>query len=163
MKLNVGQKAPDFELADQEGKTHKLSDYKGKWILLYFYPKDDTPGCTKEACTIRDSWAEFTKRNAVVLGVSTDSVPSHEKFSRKYKLPFTILADENKEVVKKYGVWGEKKFMGHIYQGTNRMSFLINPEQKIARVYEKVKPAIHAAEVINNLDHLQTTFSSPIL
>ena len=153
--LRENTKAPDFTLTDQEGKTHKLSDYKGKWILLYFYPKDDTPGCTKEACAIRDSWAGFAKRGAVVLGVSTDSVKSHEKFSQKYKLSFTILSDENKEVVKKYGVWGEKKFIGRIFQGTKRVSFLISPALRIAKVYEKVKPTIHAEQVLSDLDQFQ--------
>ena len=153
--LRENTKAPDFTLTDQEGKTHKFSDYKGKWILLYFYPKDDTPGCTKEACAIRDSWAEFAKRGAVVLGVSTDSVKSHEKFSQKYELSFTILPDENKEVVKEYGVWGEKKVIGRIFQGTKRVSFLISPALRIAKVYEKVKPTIHAEQVLSDLDQFQ--------
>ncbi|MST04285.1 MAG: thioredoxin-dependent thiol peroxidase [Candidatus Pacebacteria bacterium] len=150
--LKENTKAPDFELMDQEGKAHKLSDYKGKWVLLYFYPKDDTAGCTKEACMIRDSWAEFKNKNAVVLGVSVDSVESHDKFHKKYKLPFTILADEEKKVVNQYGVWGENKFMGRVYQGTNRVSYLINPYQKIVKVYEKVKPEIHAEEVLKDLE-----------
>ena len=150
LKENI--KAPDFELMDQEGKTHKLSDYKGKWVLLYFYPKDDTPGCTKEACAIRDSWAEFKKKNAVVLGVSVDSVKSHNKFHKKYKLPFTILADEEKKIVNQYGVWGEKKFMGKTYQGTNRVSYLISPAQKIVKIYEKGKPEMHAEEVLSDIE-----------
>ncbi len=152
LKENI--KAPDFELMDQEAKAHKLSNYEGKWVLLYFYPKDDTPGCTKEACAIRDSWAEFKKKNAVVLGVSVDSVKSHDKFHKKYKLPFIILADEDKKVVNEYGVWGEKKFMGKVYQGTSRVSYLINPDQKIVKVYGKVKPEIHAEEVLLDLDRL---------
>ncbi len=145
-------KAPTFTLPDQEGKMHSLSDYAGKWVLLYFYPKDDTPGCTKEACAIRDSWAEFKKLNAVVLGVSADAVKSHAKFVKKYELPFTILADEDKTVVNAYGVWGEKKFMGRSYQGIHRVSFLIDPKGNIAKVYEAVKPAIHAEEVLLDLE-----------
>src|ERR1700691_6447664 len=119
--------APDFTLPDQDGKEHALSDYKGKWVLLYFYPKDDTPGCTIEACTIRDQFKDFTGIGAVVLGVSTDSVASHKKFASAYELPFILLADAYKEVVGRYGVFGEKKFMGKTYMGTSRTSFLIDP------------------------------------
>ncbi len=143
--------APDFTLPDQDGENHALSDYKGKWVLLYFYPKDDTPGCTIEACAIRDQFKDFKSIGAVVLGVSTDSVASHKKFATAYELPFTLLADVNKEVVGMYGVFGEKKFMGKTYMGTSRTSFLINPAGNIAKVYEKVKPEKHAAEVIADL------------
>lgn len=146
--------APDFTLPDQEGKSHTLSDYKGKWVLLYFYPKDDTPGCTIEACTLRDQFKDFGAIGAIVLGVSTDSVASHKKFALKYELPFTLLADEHKEVVGRYGVFGEKKFMGKTYMGTRRTSFLIDPKGNIAKVYEKVKPEIHAAEVTADLKRL---------
>lgn len=147
----VGQQAPDFTLPDQDGAAHSLSSYAGKWVLLYFYPKDDTPGCTIEACTIRDQFKDFKKIDAVVLGVSTDSVQSHKKFADAYKLLFTLLADEHKEVVGRYGVFGEKKFMGKTYMGTSRTSFLIDPSGKIARVYEKVKPEKHAAEVLADI------------
>lgn len=147
----VGQQAPEFTLPDQDGAKHALSSYLGKWVLLYFYPKDDTPGCTIEACTIRDQFKDFQKINAVVLGVSTDSVASHKKFALAYELPFTLLADENKEVVGQYGVFGEKKFMGRTYMGTSRTSFLIDPSGKVAKVYEKVKPELHAAEVLADL------------
>ncbi|MBI3571998.1 thioredoxin-dependent thiol peroxidase [Candidatus Kaiserbacteria bacterium] len=150
----VGAPAPDFTLPDQEGREHALMQYRGKWLLLYFYPKDDTPGCTIEACTIRDQFKDLKGIGAVVVGVSTDSVASHRKFANAYKLPFTLLADVNKEVVGKYGVFGEKKFMGRTYMGTRRTSFLINPEGKIAKVYEKVKPELHAAEVIADLKTL---------
>lgn len=150
----VGTAAPTFTLPDQDGKEHSLSEYAGKWVLIYFYPRDDTPGCTIEACTIRDQFKDFTKIGAVVLGISTDSVASHKKFATSYNLPFTLLADVNKEVVGAYGVFGEKKFMGRTYMGTNRMSFLINPEGKVAKVYEKVKPLMHAAEVIADLTEL---------
>ena len=150
----VGTQAPAFTLPDQEGKEHSLSGYKGRWVLLYFYPKDDTPGCTIEACAIRDQFKDFTKIGAVVLGVSTDSVASHKKFANAYELPFTLLADVTKEVVGRYGVFGEKKFMGRTYLGTMRTSFLIDPKAKIVKVYEKVKPEIHAAEVIADLKAL---------
>lgn len=146
-----GQQAPDFTLPDQDGVTHTLSSYEGKWVLLYFYPKDDTPGCTIEACMIRDQFKDFTKIDAVVLGVSTDSVASHKKFATAYELPFTLLADETKEVVGMYGVFGEKKMMGRTYMGTRRTSFLIDPEGKIAKVYAKVKPESHATEVLADL------------
>jgi thioredoxin-dependent peroxiredoxin len=155
MKLpEVGKRPPEFALPDQNGKEHSLKDYVGKWVLIYFYPKDDTPGCTIEACTIRDQFKDFKKIGAVVLGISTDSVKSHKKFADAYELPFTLLADEHKEVVGKYGVFGEKKFMGRTYMGTNRTSFLIAPDGKIAKVYERVKPEAHAAEVINDLKKL---------
>lgn len=147
----VGNKAPAFALQDQDGKKHSLKDYAGKWILLYFYPKDDTPGCTIEACTIRDQFKDFKKIGAVVLGVSTDSVASHRKFATAYELPFTLLADEHKEVVGKYGVFREKKMYGKTFMGTVRSSFLIGPDGKIAKVYEKVKPELHSAEVIADL------------
>jgi len=150
----VGSKAPEFTLPDQNGEGHSLKEYKGRWILIYFYPKDDTPGCTIEACTIRDQFKDFKKIGAEVIGVSTDSVKSHKKFADSYELPFTLLADENKEVVGEYGVFGEKKFMGRTYMGTKRMSFLVDPKGKIAKVYEKVKPLTHAAEVIADLKTL---------
>jgi peroxiredoxin Q/BCP len=151
----ASENAPEFTLPDQDGVEHALSSYRGKWVLLYFYPKDDTPGCTIEACTIRDQFKDFQKIDAVVLGVSTDSVKSHKKFAIAYELPFTLLADEHKEVVGSYGVFGEKKMMGRTYMGTHRTSFLINPEGKIAKVYEKVKPELHAAEVLADLKQFQ--------
>lgn len=148
MSVSVGSKAPNFTLPDQNGKEHTLADYKGKWVLLYFYPKDDTPGCTKEACTIRDNWNAFKKAGITVLGVSKDSIKSHAKFVTKYELPFTILADEKKKVVEMYGVWQEKKLYGRAYMGIARWSFLIDPQGKIVKIYEGVKPAEHAAEVL---------------
>ena len=152
-KLN--HPAPDFKLPDQLGKIHKLADSLGKWVLVYFYPKDDTPGCTKEACSIRDNFPAFVKVKADIYGISVNSVRSHAKFVEKYKLPFTLLADEAKAVVEKYGVWREKKFMGRTYLGTLRTSFLIDPQGKIAKIYEKVKPELHAAEVLKDLEELQ--------
>lgn len=147
----IGEVAPDFTLLDQNGVEHPLSSYRGKWVLLYFYPRDNTPGCTKQACAIRDAWTEFEKMNCVVLGISTDGEKSHKKFEEKYTLPFTLLADTEKEVVKAYGVWAPKKFMGREFLGTLRTSFLINPEGKIVKVYEKVKPVLHAEEVLSEL------------
>lgn len=154
MKLTVGDNAPDFVVQDQAGEEQSLKKYKGKWILLYFYPKDDTPGCTKEACAFRDRFPAFKKLDAVVLGVSIDTPKKHVKFIEKYQLPFTLLADVNKELVTVYDVWGKKKFMGREYLGTFRTSFLINPRGKIAKIYEDVKPEQHAEEVLADLQSL---------
>jgi len=147
-------KAIDFSLTDQNGKVHKLSSYRGSWVLLYFYPKDDTPGCTKEACGFRDSLNELKKHNVVVLGVSADSVTSHQKFAQKYNLNFPLLSDEKKEVIKAYDAWGKKKFMGKEFEGILRVSFLINPEGDIVKKYDKVKPEIHAEEVLEDIKKL---------
>ncbi len=155
VQLKENQKAPSFSLSDQDGKIHKLADYKGQWVLLYFYPKDDTPGCTKEACMIRDNFPEFKKLKVQVFGVSADSAAKHAKFATKYKLPFTLLADEQKEVIEKYGVWTKKKFMGREYMGILRTSFLIDPDGKIAKIYENVKPPVHAEEVLADLKQLK--------
>lgn len=151
MKLKVGDKAPDFKLPDQKGNKHSLKDHKGQWVVLYFYPKDDTPGCTKEACMVRDNLPAFKKLKTVVLGISVDSVKSHAKFAEKYNLNFTLLADEDKRVVNKYSLWAKKKFMGREYMGTLRTSFLINPLGKIAKIYENVKPEVHAEELLQDL------------
>jgi len=151
MPLMIKQKAPAFSLPNENEKVHTLKGYLGKWILLYFYPKDDTPGCTKEACGIRDAYKEYKKAGIVVLGVSKDSPKSHKKFIEKYSLPFTLLADVDTSVMKKYGVWGLKKFMGREYMGTKRMSFLINPKGKVIKVYDQVKPADHAEEVLEDV------------
>jgi len=150
MKLKVGQTAPEVSLPNQDGTIINLSDYKGNSVLLYFYPKDDTPGCTKEACTFSDSIKEFKKIGFIILGVSVDSISSHKKFSDKYSLGFDLLSDEKKDVVKAYGVWGKKKFMGREYLGVSRQSFLIDPQGKIAKIYEKVKPSEHAGEVMTD-------------
>ncbi len=142
MALKIGDKAPSFPA---------LKEHVGSWVLLYFYPKDDTPGCTTEACTLRDHFPAFEKLSVVVLGVSTDSVKSHEKFAKKYDLPFRLVPDEDKTIVNAYGVWAKKKFMGREYMGTLRWSFLINPEGKISKIYENVKPAEHAEQVLQDL------------
>lgn len=154
MKLKHGDRAPEFTLSDQNGKKLKLSDFKGQWVLLYFYPRDNTPGCSKEACAFRDSFKEYEKIEAKVIGISTDSVESHGKFVKKYQLPFPLLADEDKKAVAQYGVWGMKKFIGKEYMGTIRTSFLIDPKGNIAKIYEKVKPADHAKEVLKDLKEI---------
>ena len=152
--VQTGKKAPAFKLKDQNGKVHTLSEYAGKWVVLYFYPKDDTPGCTKEACMIRDNFPAFKKLGITVFGVSTDDEKSHKKFEEKYDLPFTLLADVGHVIAEKYGAWGKKKFMGREYDGIHRVSFLIDPQGKIAKVYEKVKPETHAEELLVDLKEL---------
>jgi peroxiredoxin Q/BCP len=148
LKLKEGDPAPDFSAATNGGGKISLADFQGKNVILYFYPKDDTPGCTKEACAFRDALSEFKKRGAVVLGVSTDSAKSHDKFVEKFKLPFPLLADEDKKIVEAYGVWGEKTFMGRKYMGTHRVTFLIGGDGRIKKIWPQVKPDDHAAEVL---------------
>ena len=148
--INIGQKAPTFNLQDQNGTWHKLEDYKGQWVVLYFYPKDGTPGCTTEACNFRDNIFEFQKLNAQILGVSLDNVKSHQEFSEKYSLPFPILADVDKSCAENYGVLG--KFM--LMTIAKRQSFIINPDGEIVKHYKKVDSDIHSAEVINDLKQL---------
>ena len=151
LELTTGDKAPDFTTTSQDGTRVSLKDFIGKQVILYFYPRDDTPGCTKEACAFRDEFAAIKAKGAVVLGVSTDSAKSHAKFVDKYKLPFTLLADEDKQIVQAYGVWGEKSFMGRKYQGTHRVTFLIGGDGKIKKVWPEVKPQEHAREVLEAL------------
>ncbi|HEX5400381.1 MAG TPA: thioredoxin-dependent thiol peroxidase [Verrucomicrobiae bacterium] len=151
LKLKEGDVAPKFTARTNGGGAVSLSDLKGKNVILYFYPKDDTPGCTREACAFRDQFVEFEKRGAVVLGVSTDSAKSHDRFVEKFKLPFTLLADEDKHIVQAYGVWGEKSFMGRKYMGTNRVTFLIGPDGRIRKIWPAVKPDEHATEVLAEL------------
>jgi peroxiredoxin Q/BCP len=147
-KLKEGDMAPDFSAATNGGGELSLSDLKGRNVILYFYPKDNTPGCNKEACSFRDHWDDFKERGAVVLGVSTDPVKSHDKFVEKFKLPFTLLADNERKIVQAYGVWGPKTFMGVKYTGTSRVTFLIGPDGRIKKIWPKVKPADHAQEVL---------------
>jgi thioredoxin-dependent peroxiredoxin len=149
--IEIGTKAPEFALPDQDGIMRKLSDYQGKPVVLYFYPKDDTPGCTKEACSFRDSFADFKKAGVEVLGVSIDDPESHIKFRKKYNLPFTLLADTDKKVVNDYGVWQEKVNYGKKYWGIARTTFLIDKNGNIVHVFERVKPDEHAAEVLQKL------------
>ena len=148
LRLKEGDKAPEFTAPTNGGGRVSLSDFKGRNVVLYFYPKDDTPGCTKEACAFRDHFAEFKNKGAVVLGVSIDPVKAHDKFVQKYKLPFTLLADEDRKIVEAYGVWGQKSFMGRKYLGTFRVTFLIDPDGVIKKIWPSVKPEEHAEEVL---------------
>lgn len=147
----VGDSAPDFALADQNGLTVRLSDFHGKQVVLYFYPKDDTPGCTKEACGFRDDFADFTKKGVVILGVSPDDPKSHKKFVEKYELPFTLLADTEKTVCQAYDVWKEKNMYGRKSMGVERTTFVIGPDGKIAKVFPKVKVDGHIANVLETI------------
>jgi peroxiredoxin Q/BCP len=148
LKLKEGEAAPAFTADTNGGGRVSLADFRGKNVILYFYPKDDTPGCTKEACSFRDHFSELQERGAVILGVSTDAVKSHDKFVEKFKLPFLLLADGDKKMVADYGVWGEKSFMGRKYMGTNRVTFLIGPDGKIKKIWPLVKPDEHVADIL---------------
>ncbi len=149
--VEVGKKAPDFTLPDFEGNKHKLSDYRGKPVVLYFYPKDNTPGCTKEACSFRDNYSAYKKAGVTVLGVSVDDEKSHEKFANKFELPFTLLSDKEKKVVEKYDVWVEKNMYGKKYMGTARKTFVLDEEGKIVHIFNKVNTATHANDVLDIL------------
>ncbi len=146
--LKEGSAAPAFKTKDADGETVSLKDLRGQKVVLYFYPKDDTPGCTKEACSFRDAFSQYKKKGIAVLGVSPDSEAAHQKFVTKYKLPFTLLADTDRSIAEAYGVWGEKKFMGRTYMGVHRTTFLIDEKGKIKKIFEKVKPEDHATEVL---------------
>ena len=149
--LEVGQLAPDFSLYNQDEEKISLKDYLGKNIVLYFYPKDDTSGCTKEACSFRDNIPKFSKADAAILGVSPDSVKSHKKFSEKYKLPFSLLADEEKKVIGQYGVWKEKSLYGRKYMGVERTTFIIDEKGKLKKIFNKVKVDGHETEILDAL------------
>ena len=149
--VEEGQEAPDFELTSDAGERVRLSQFRGQPVVLYFYPKDDTPGCTAQACDIRDNYEDFTERGAVVLGVSADGESSHVKFKEKYGLPFTLLADPTHEVAEQYGTWVEKNFGGRKYMGVERSTFLIDPEGRIAKVMRRVKPDTHVERVLAEL------------
>jgi peroxiredoxin Q/BCP len=148
MPIAAGQLAPDFTLPTDTGDTLTLSSLRGQWVVLYAYPKDDTSGCTTEACEFRDLFPKFKKGKAVILGISPDSVKSHQKFKTKYELPFTLVADEEKVALQAYDIWKEKSMYGRKYMGVERTTFVIDPEGRIAKVFEKVKPAGHAEEVM---------------
>ena len=148
----VGQQAPDVVLPDEAGTVHRLADQRGRWTVLYFYPKDDTPGCNTEACEFRDLDSEYAATDADVWGVSKDSAESHRKFRQKFDLPFVLLTDPQREVIERYGAWGEKTAMGRTYMGTLRSTFLIDPDGRIARVWPKVKADGHAAAVLEALE-----------
>ena len=149
--LNIGDRAPDFTLPDGEGNEIHLSDFQGKSVVLYFYPRDNTPGCTKEACNFRDNYSQFEAEGIAVFGISTDSVTSHKKFADKYNLPFPLLADEETTVSTAYGVYGLKKFMGKEYMGIKRTTFVIDPDGTISNIYKKVKTATHAEDILPDL------------
>ncbi len=149
--LNIGTPAPDFALPDQNGNMHALSDYRGKKVILYFYPKDNTSGCTKQACGFADLYPQFTEKGAVILGVSKDNVASHKKFEQLYGLPFTLLSDADKTVIQAYGAWQEKKNYGKVTMGVVRTTYLIDENGVIARVFEKVKAADNPAQMLAEL------------
>jgi peroxiredoxin Q/BCP len=149
--IDEGKPAPDFEAQTDSGETVKLSDFRGRPVVLYFYPKDDTPGCTTEACEFRDAYDVYRERGAEVLGISPDNVASHEKFKSKYQLPFTLLADPDHAIAEKYGVWGERKFAGKTYMGINRSTFVIDPDGNVASAMLGIKPAGHAQDVLDKL------------
>jgi peroxiredoxin Q/BCP len=152
LTLKEGDKAPSFEAQTNGGDSVSLESLSGKSVVLYFYPKDDTPGCTVEACGFRDAWNDFKDKGAVILGVSVDSVQKHDKFVEKFGLPFLLLADVNRTIVKDYGVWGQKKYMGREYMGIHRVTFLIGPDGIIRKIWPKVKPDEHPAEVMAALE-----------
>lgn len=152
MPIESGIPAPDFELPDETGALRRLSDFRGKPVVLYFYPKDDTPGCTTEACNFRDDYSAYETAGVEILGVSPDTVKSHARFKEKYGLPFPLLADEDHKVCERYDVWGLKKFMEREYMGVLRTTFLIDAEGQIVRVFESVKPAAHSGEVLSELN-----------
>lgn len=149
--LNVGDKAPDFTLQNQDGETVSLKDFAGKRVIVYFYPKDDTPGCTKEACSIRDNFPALAEKDAVVLGISADSVESHKRFKEKFDLPFTLLSDPEKEVIRAYGAWGTKKMYGKEYEGIMRYTYIIGADGTVEKAFEKVKTAQHGEELLGVL------------
>ena len=151
MPISAGIPAPEFELVDDTNTPRKLSDFRGKNVVLYFYPEDDTSGCTKEACNFRDDYSAYERAGVVILGVSPDNVESHVKFKKKYHLPFSLLVDEGHKICDLYGVWGPKKFLGKEYEGVLRTTFLIDTAGNIVKVFEKVRPAEHSAEVLSTL------------
>ena len=151
MPVAAGVPAPDFQLPDDANRSRRLSEFRGRAVVLYFYPKDDTSGCTKEACNFRDDYSAYEKANVTILGVSPDPVESHVKFKTKYQIPFPLLSDDGHRVCDLYGVWGPKKFMGREYEGVLRTTFLIGPDGTILRVFENVRPSEHSAEVLETL------------
>ena len=150
-KINEGEKAPNFEGKDQNGNTVRLEDFKGKKVALYFYPKDNTPGCTTEACNLRDNYAALQAKGIQVIGVSADNEKKHQNFIEKYELPFPLIADTELEVINAFGVWGEKKFMGKVYDGIHRITYLINEEGTVIKRFDKVKTKEHAEQILEVL------------
>jgi peroxiredoxin Q/BCP len=154
MTLKAGDAAPAWKGPDQDGRVHDDNEYRGTWLLLYFYPKDDSPGCTAEACSFRDHFPALKKKGIAVVGISADDETSHKKFASKCELPFTLIADNDKAIVRAYGVWGKKSMYGKEYDGIFRTTFLLDPSGTIAKVYEKVKPENHAAEILTDFESL---------
>jgi len=154
MPISSGKQAPDFALPDENNDVRRLSDFRGRTVVLYFYPKDDTPGCTTEACNFRDDYSAYINADVIILGISPDTTQSHGKFKEKFKLPFPLLADRDHKTCQKYGVWGPKKFMGRDFEGVLRTTFLIDPNGKISKVFEKVKPSEHSVEVLAEIKAL---------
>jgi peroxiredoxin Q/BCP len=153
--LEQNDLAPHFSLPDQDGATHTLEEFRNQWLIVYFYPKDDTPGCTKEACSFRDRFEQLKQRGVALVGISKDTVESHKKFGEKYHLPFPLLSDETGEVIQEFDAWGTKKFMGREYKGILRMSFLINPSGQVVKIYKDVNPADHVQEILQDLEVYQ--------
>ncbi len=151
MKLNEGDRAPAFKASDQLGRTVNLEDFKGQKIILYFYPKDNTPGCTAEACNLRDNFDDLLEHGYKIIGVSADDIESHEKFARKYRLPFPLIADTEKTIIDSYGVWGKKKFMGREYMGINRTTFIISGDGIIEKILTKVKTKDHSDQILHEM------------
>jgi len=160
--LKIGRKAPLFSLLNQEAETETLKKVIGKWVVLYFYPKDDTPGCTKEACAIADVYKDFKRQGVVVFGVSKDTPKSHKKFAEKYSLPFILLSDPTMEMMDKYGAFTEKKMYGKVVRGTNRITYIINPDGKIAQAYAEVDPASHALLLLADLKRLKKEYKATL-
>ncbi len=156
--FKIGRKAPLFKLLDQDNKTQSLKTSLGNWIVIYFYPKDDTPGCTKEACAIADVYKDFKRQGVTVFGVSKDTPKSHKKFAEKYNLPFTLLSDPTMEMMDKYGAFVEKKMYGKVVRGTNRITYVVDPEGKIAAAYPEVDPASHALQLLADVKKLKKSF-----
>lgn len=149
MTIKTGLPAPNFSLKDDEGRTRVMSEFKGKKVIIYFYPKDDTPGCTTEACNFRDDYGAYVEAGITILGISPDSVKSHQKFKEKYELPFSLLADEDHKVAEAFGVWGKKRFMGKEYMGVLRTTFIVDEKGRIAHIFEDVKPTDHSKEILS--------------
>lgn len=152
--LEINTKAPAFALKDEKEQVHRLSEYVGQWVVIYFYPKDDTPGCTKEACAISEVYDEFKRMGVVVLGISKDSPASHALFKKKFKLPFLLLSDESTKVIQKYGAWQERSMYGRKFMGTARITYIIDPKGRVVKMYAKVSPATHALQLIKELKSL---------
>ena len=154
--ITLNSPAPDFQLPDQDGKMHSLTDYKGKWLILYFYPRDNTPGCTLEACSFRDANQDFKEKNVSIIGISKDTVQKHKNFATKHHLTFPLLSDVSTDTIKAYGAWGPRLFWGRRFEGILRNTYLINPKGEIVKIYEKVNPLTHTQEIVKDIETLQT-------